>query len=126
MVKNPQTILVIEDEEDLNDVYQLILKRAGYKVETALNGKEALDSLKSFEPDLILLDLRMPVMDGNEFLQKYDLSKHKGTKVIVFSNYDMQKEIDEAYKLGAHRYIVKALASPRELIKIVKDTLVST
>jgi DNA-binding NarL/FixJ family response regulator len=44
-------------------------------------------------------------------------------KIIIFSNYDLQKEIDEAYDLGAQRYVLKAWASPKELIKIVKDTL---
>ena len=63
-------------------------------------------------------------MNGVEFLEKYDLiNKHKKVKVVVFSNYDMQDEIDDAYRLGADRYVLKAWASPRELLQIVKDTL---
>jgi len=75
-------------------------------------------------PDMILLDLRMPVMDGVAFLQEFDLKdKHPGVKVVVFSNYDMQDEIDDAYRLGAERYVLKAWASPRELLQIVRDSL---
>jgi DNA-binding NarL/FixJ family response regulator len=63
-------------------------------------------------------------MDGIHFLRHASLKKyHPNTKVIVFSNYDMQKEIDEAYRLGAERYILKAWASPKELLQIVEETL---
>lgn len=124
--KNTASILIVEDESALNEAYQLILKQAGYTIETAFNGKEALDLTKSFEPDIILLDLRMPHMDGVEFLRKYKLKEvHPNVKVIIFSNYDMQKEIDEAYQLGAHRYILKTWASPKELLQIIETTLES-
>ncbi len=59
-----------------------------------------------------------------EFLKQYDLKdKHPDVKVVVFSNYDMQDEIDDAYRLGADRYVLKAWASPRELLQIVEDSL---
>jgi two-component system, OmpR family, response regulator VicR len=117
-------ILIVEDEKNLNEAYQMILKQAGYKVYSAYDGQEALDLTKDVEPDLILLDLRMPKMNGIEFLQEFDLANnHPDTQVIVFSNLDMQKEIDEAFQLGAHKYILKAWASPKELISLVEDTL---
>jgi DNA-binding NarL/FixJ family response regulator len=66
----------------------------------------------------------MPVMNGIEFLQAANLSKtHPHLPVIVFSNYDVQKDIDEAYELGATRYILKAWAAPKELARVVKQTL---
>jgi two-component system response regulator (stage 0 sporulation protein F) len=118
------TILIVEDEESLNEAYQIILRKAGYKVQVAFDGQEALKLAAMEEPSLILLDLRMPRMDGIEFLRQFDLKrKHPGVKVIIFSNYDMQKEIDEAYSLGADRYFMKALASPRELLQVVDNTL---
>lgn len=123
-MKKPATILVVEDEISLNEAYEMILTQAGYVVQTAFNGKEALVKAEVKEPDLILLDLRMPQMDGVAFLREYQLAdNHPKVKVIVFSNYDMQKEIDEAYKLGAHRYILKTWASPKELLQIVESTL---
>lgn len=124
MAKDSQTVLIVEDEQALNNAYQIILRTAGYNVRVAYNGQEALDSASETEPALILLDLRMPRMDGIEFLREYKLlERHPNVRVVVFSNYDMQKEIDDAYKLGADRYILKALASPKELIKIVSDTI---
>ena len=120
-----KSILIVEDEPDLADIYQTLLVQAGYKVELAHNGQEALELANANPPKLILLDLRMPVMDGVEFLKHYDVKKkHNKVKVIVFSNYDLQDEIDDAYRLGADRYVLKAWASPKELLQIVKDSLV--
>lgn len=117
-------ILVVEDERELSDAYALILKNEKYDVMVARDGSEALEITKKQEPDLILLDLRMPRMSGIEFLQKYNLlEEHPKVKVIVFSNLDTQKEIDQAYKLGAEKYILKAWASPKELLQLVKDML---
>ncbi len=121
--KSNKTILIVEDESVLNEAYQITLAQAGYDIISAFDGKEALELVEEVSPDIILLDLRMPVLDGIGFLKEFDSEAHPKTKIIVFSNYDMQKEIDEAYELGADKYILKAWASPKELIKIVKDTL---
>ncbi len=118
------SILIVEDEPALNEAYQLVLKKAGYKVRAAYNGQEALAMTRSFEPDIILLDLRMPKVDGVSFLKQYNIKDdHPQVQVIVFSNYDMQKEIDQAFDLGAKRYMLKAWASPKELLQIVESTL---
>ena len=124
MPAKKRRILIVEDEVTLNEAYQLILEQQGYDVTVAFNGQDALEATKKVDPDLILLDLRMPVMDGVEFLRAYNAPKdHPKVKVVVFSNYDMQKEIDEAYQLGAVRYILKAWASPKELLQVVEHTL---
>lgn len=117
-------ILVVEDERDLNDAYKMILKSQNYEVATAFNGEEALDYIaKEGDPAIILLDLRMPVMDGIEFLEKYDAARHPKTTIILFSNYEAQKEVDEAFELGASRYILKALVSPKELLRTIEGVL---
>jgi CheY-like chemotaxis protein len=127
MAKNTPNILVIEDDSALNQAYQTILDRAGYNVQTAFDGEEALKIVADYEPDIIFLDLRMPTLDGIGFLRAYQpIANHKNVKIIIFSNYDMQQEIDEAYHLGADRYVLKAWASPKELIKIVEDTMAAT
>ena len=125
MKDKSNTILVVEDESNLNEAYQVILANSGFDILTAFDGKEALDILTDNSVDLILLDLRMPVMDGIEFLKEYNPEKSLRAKIIVFSNYDMQKEIEEAYSLGADKYILKSWASPKELIKVVNDVLAS-
>lgn len=122
MAKTQPSILVVEDDLALNDAYKTILSSAGYDTRAAFNGEEALRFVKERDPDIIFLDLRMPVMDGIGFLKSYEpKAKHPHVKIIVFSNYDMQREVDEAYQLGAERYVLKAWASPKELIKIVQD-----
>jgi len=114
-------ILVVEDDKQLGDAYKLILESAGYDVATARGGEEALDYLKDAEdPSIIFLDLKMDGMDGIEFLKHYDAPKHENTSVILFTNYDDQKEVDQAFSLGAERYILKARATPSELIRIVQ------
>ncbi|HEX5743933.1 MAG TPA: response regulator [Candidatus Saccharimonadales bacterium] len=117
-------ILVVEDDQDLNKAYSIILRQEGHDVEEAFDGKEALKKLKDFEPDLILLDLLMPIMGGLEFLQKSELPKeNKDVKVLIFTNMENSPEVAAAYKLGAHRCIIKSWTAPHNLARVVNDTL---
>lgn len=115
-------ILVVEDEKVLNSAYKTILEKTGHTVEVAFDGEEALEILKTFNPDVILLDLKMPNLDGIGFLKGYEaMQPKKRSKIVLFSNYDLQKEIDEAFTLGADKYVLKAWASPKDLLKIIGD-----
>ena len=116
-------ILIVEDDKDLNAAYQMILKKAGHTVGSALNGKDALDMAAMFNPDLILLDLLMPVMGGLEFLQEYNLEQHAGVKVLIFTNMENSPEVTEAYNLGATRCIIKSWTAPQSLARVVDDVL---
>jgi len=117
-------ILIVEDDKDLNNAYKIILESEGHAVEVAYNGQEALEKLKSFEPQLILLDLLMPIMGGLEFLQHYDLvDQHPDVKVLIFTNMENSPEVTEAYNLGAYRCIIKSWTAPQNLAKVVTDTL---
>lgn len=121
-----KTVLIVEDEHMLNEAYQVILSTGGYNVLTAYDGKAALEILddNSHKVDAILLDLRMPVLDGIGFLEAYQpLGRKNPPKIVVFSNFDMQKEIDQAYELGADKYMLKAWASPKELTQLIKNLL---
>lgn len=119
-------ILVVEDDKDLNNAYSVILKHEGHEVISAYDGKDALKKLNSFSPDLILLDLLMPIMGGLEFLQECDLpSKNTKQKVLIFTNMENSPEVAEAYKLGANRCIIKSWTAPHNLAKVVSDTLLS-
>jgi CheY-like chemotaxis protein len=115
-------VLVVEDEQSLNAAYKLILEKAGYKVSVAFDGNEALEKIKESVPDIILLDLKMPRMDGIAFLESYQpkLLKKK-PRIVVFSNFDLQDEIDRAFSLGADKYVLKAWAAPKDLLKIVSE-----
>lgn len=115
-------VFIVEDDQALNEAYQMILRNSEYDVYSAANGQEALETLKELdrEPDIILLDLRMPVLDGIGFLKQYKPVEHPETAVVVFTNYEMHKDIDEAYALGVERYVLKARTSPNDLLHIVK------
>lgn len=119
-------ILIVEDDKDLNAAYQIILKKTGHTVEAAFNGEQALESAAAFKPDLILLDLLMPIMGGLEFLQKYNLDQHTDVKVVIFTNMENSPEVSEAYNLGATRCIIKSWTAPQNLSKVVDDVLRDT
>lgn len=117
-------ILIVEDDVDLNAAYKIILENEKHTVQSAFNGQEALKALKDFEPDLILLDLLMPIMGGLEFLQHYDLTKkHPDVRVLIFTNMENSPEVTEAYKLGAHRCIIKSWTAPQNLARVISDAL---
>lgn len=118
-------ILIVEDDIDLNTAYKIILQKAGHNVESAFNGKTALSLVAKFNPDLILLDLLMPIMGGLEFLQNYNIDAHEGVKVLIFTNMENSPEVNEAYNLGAARCIIKSWTAPQNLTKIVDDVLTS-
>lgn len=125
MATQSPTILIVEDDTALNDAYAMILGGVNnYTIERAYNGKEALETIeKNGDPDIILLDLRMPVLDGIGFLREYQPTKHKDTTIVVFSNYDAHKDIDEAYSLGIERYVLKARAAPKDLLHLVEGII---
>lgn len=119
-------IFIIEDDQDLNYAYRMILTKEKHEVDSAYNGDEALEKLKKFEPDLILLDLLMPVKNGVEFLQDYDVvHNHRNVKVLIFTNLEHAAEIHEAFRLGADQCVIKAWTAPQGLIKVVNDILSS-
>jgi CheY-like chemotaxis protein len=119
-------ILVVEDDRDLNNAYCIILRHEGHEVVEAFDGKEALDKLKDFKPDLVLLDLLMPVMGGLEFLENWEDRAKGDVKVLIFTNMENSPEVAEAYKLGANRCIIKSWTAPHNLAKVVSDTLQSS
>jgi two-component system, OmpR family, response regulator VicR len=117
-------ILIVEDDKDLNKAYQLILKREKHQVETAYNGLEALEKLQTFIPDLVLLDLLMPIKSGVDFLKEYDIRfKHPDVRVVVFTNLENSPEINEAFGLGAYKCVIKSWTAPQGLVKVVGDVL---
>ncbi|HUD07309.1 MAG TPA: response regulator [Candidatus Saccharimonadales bacterium] len=117
-------ILIVEDDEDLNKAYSLILKREKHSVNSVFDGQQALDKLKRFQPDLILLDLLMPIKSGLDFLREYTKRrKEENAKVVIFTNLENSPEIIEAFDLGAYKCIVKSWTAPQGLAKVVNDVL---
>lgn len=113
-------VLIVEDNDHLNNAYKIILEKNGHQVAVAFDGVEGLAKAEELQPKVILLDLLMPNMDGIAFMKEYDvLNKHKDVKIIILTNLGEEKQVQEAMALGAHRYILKAHASPQQLANIV-------
>lgn len=115
-------ILIVEDEKSLAQAYQTILSSHGYDVAVAYDGEEALQLIKDGSFDLILLDINMPKMNGLEMLRELEAAKLQN-RVIVFSNQESEQDIEEAFRLGAKRYLLKSWASPQDLVKVVEEAL---
>lgn len=115
-------ILITEDNEDLSMIYSTKLVAEGYSVATAGNGKEAFDRIREQMPDLILLDIIMPKMDGLEFLRKAQKEKMvENVPIIVMTNLGQDEDRAECQKLGAEKFVVKTELSIDELARIVKE-----
>jgi CheY-like chemotaxis protein len=119
-ITNAPKILIVEDEDVLRKAFDTVLKTGGYEVGMAENGLEGIRLMKEMKPDLVLLDVFMPVMDGREFLRNIDLDDYPNTAVIVYSNLSDPKTEDEMRDLGATDFVLKASLTPRELLAMVQ------
>lgn len=114
-------ILVVEDEQMLAQIIEIKLKEEQYEVEHAYDGQQAYEMLSRPElPDLVLMDVLMPKMSGFEVLQKLHDDKKVLPRIMIFSNFAQQSDIEKAKQLGALDYIVKAAFSPAEIISKIK------
>jgi len=117
-------VLVVEDDLRLKMTYDILLQKEGHTVDRALNGEEALEKLASFKPDLILLDISMPKMNGVQFLEAARVrDNHPNLRVIVFSNLSNPVEMEKCFELGATKYMLKSSTSPKQLAALVQETL---
>jgi DNA-binding response OmpR family regulator len=117
-------ILIVEDDPFLSEMYSTKLDQENFEVELATDGKEALKKIKEIKPDLVLLDIVLPKMDGFEVLQKIKKDAAlSGIKVIALTNLGQKEEVEKGLNLGADDYIVKAHFTPSEVINKVKQVL---
>lgn len=122
--KKEKYILIVEDDTFVMDIYQTKLAEVGYEVEGAANGLEALKKIGKKKPDLILLDIVMPQMDGIEFLKKMKSQEEfKKTPVILLTNLSQKEDINKGLELGAKDYLVKSHFTPSEVLEKVKGYL---
>lgn len=116
-----KVVLIVEDEQVLQDVYKLVLTSAGYDVHTADNGLEGLLQLKAVNPDIVLLDIFMPLMDGKEFMRNVDLKDYPDTKIVIYSNLSDTETQEEMLGLGAKKFVLKSSMAPHDLIALVHE-----
>ena len=117
-------ILIAEDDKFLSSAYRVKLAKEGFEVKIAENGTDLLEQLKTYTPDLIILDLVMPNKDGFEVLKEIKANdKWKMIPVIIASNLVQKDDIDQGLALGANDYIVKTDLSLGGLIAKIKTYL---
>ncbi len=117
-------ILIIDDDPFILDMYVLKFKQEGFQVETAPDGKSGLQKIKEYLPEVLLLDIVMPVMDGFDILQEIKKSNLiPNSKVVLLTNLGQKEDIDRGMGLGADDYIIKAHFTPTEVVNKVKKLL---
>jgi len=122
-MSNNKKILIIEDEATLQKALGDILTREGYEVISAINGIIGLGLARSENPDLILLDIILPGMDGFEILRNIKEKDKSQIPVIILTNLSDLNDIQKALDIGATTYLVKADFHLEDVLKKVKDVL---
>jgi len=112
-------VLLVEDDLFLIDIYKKKLKNSGFEVLTAETGTKAIKMAKEKNPDLILLDVVLPEMEGWAVLKQFKKDKVT-SKVIVLSNLGQKAEVEKGLALGAEKYLIKAQHTPTEVIEEIK------
>ncbi|NOQ68251.1 response regulator [Patescibacteria group bacterium] len=121
-----QKILIIEDEKVLSELLEKKIKEEGYEASIAMDGEEGLESMKKEKPDLVLLDIIMPRMDGFRVMEEMNKDPELNLKkipVVIVSNSGQPVEIDKALDLGVRDYLIKTQFDPMEVIDKIKKQI---
>lgn len=118
-------VCIVDDDQDILGMYKMRFEQEGYEVVTAMDGESGFELIRSSDPDIVLLDLQMPKMDGVSVLDAVNKDpKLMAIPVIVLSNNNTDQMFQKISELGTVRYyIVKALTTPQKVIDIVAEAL---
>jgi DNA-binding response OmpR family regulator len=117
-------IAIIEDDQTISQMYRMKFEADGFDVQLADNGKKGVALVQSFKPEIILLDLQMPEMDGAEALTEIRSNEWgKNVPVIILTNMGEEESPKSLATLNVESYIVKADLTPSQVVKKVKETL---
>lgn len=115
-METKRKILIVEDEPFLSEMYQTKFNSLGYEVVTADNGQAGIEMMRQTKPDLVLLDVIMPEMDGYEVLRRVRKDAElKNQLIVIFSNLGQDEEITKGIQMGADDYLIKSNLTPSEL-----------
>lgn len=124
MAKENAHILIVEDDTFLSNIYKTKFEFEGFKVTTAENGEIGLAEAKKKQPDLMLLDILMPKLDGFGVLEALKKDKSiSAIPVILLTNLGQKDDIQKGLELGAKDYIIKAHFKPSEVVETVRKVL---
>lgn len=120
-----KTVLIVEDDAFLSDMYATKFTSSGYEVKLAMDGQQCVDILKEgLRPDIVLLDIVMPKMDGIDALTALKQDEElKDISVIMLTNLGQESDVARGMELGAVDYLVKAHFTPSEVVKKVEEIL---
>lgn len=118
-------ILVTDDSADMRDLLTALLAGEGHDVSVATNGSQAIDQIRAERPDLLILDVMMPRLDGFSVLKEMRAAGNSEVKTLILTARASESDIVTGYKLGADRYITKPF-SPDELVDTVTDLLATS
>lgn len=120
-------ILLIEDDPFLIDIYTTKLKESGFEVDVATNGEMGIEKLKEKIPDVLLIDIVLPKIDGWQILEEIKKMKKEkifrnldNLKIVILSNLGQKEDVERGIKLGATKYLIKAHYTPSEVIEEIK------
>jgi len=120
----PQRILLVEDDEPIRTLYTHKLSREGYAISTAVDGWQGLKAAERDAPDLILLDLRMPIMNGDEMLARMRATDWgSGIRVIILTNISKSEAPHSLRLLHVDRYVTKVHHTPSQIVDMVREVL---
>lgn len=124
ILEESKKVCIIDDEDDIREIYSMKFDSEGFKVISAANGEEGLKLMREQKPDVVLLDLQMPVKSGIDVLKEMRRDKSiKSIPVVVLSNISEEKTFAKVGKFNTHFYIVKALTTPQKVVDIVHEVL---
>lgn len=117
-------IAIIEDDSVISQMYRMKFETDGFEVQVANNGRDGIVLVEEFSPDMVLLDMQMPIMNGDEALRRIRKeSWGKTVPVMVLTNLGEEEAPKDMRSLGIEAYIVKADLTPRQVVERVKSTL---
>jgi CheY-like chemotaxis protein len=105
-------VLLVEDDEIIREIYSMKFELEGFDVVAAENGEVGLQMVEEFEPEVILLDMMMPVMGGLDFMRELRARREVLPEIIVFSNISSPRQVDAVMRLGARAYWTKSDFTP--------------
>lgn len=123
-----KTIFLVEDDPFLIDIYSTKFKKEGFQVEVIQNGEKALERIKEKIPDVLILDLVLPSLNGWEILHEIQRMKLENKnlekmKIVILSNLGQKEDVEKGLQLGASKYLIKVFYTPDEVVKEITQII---
>lgn len=130
MEKNPwqnRKVCIIDDDDSIREIYSVKFMAEDFDVLGAKDGQEGIDAIRKEQPDVILLDIQMPVKDGFDVLRELAADQVlRKIPVIILSNVDDEQAFKKIGEFSTHFYLIKSLVTPQKVVDTVREVLHDT